>query len=289
MREIRLLQANNPEHESFRAATENLTLPMLVTGAMENWPARERWSLDYIADRNGDRPIPIEYYGKGGWFTPFTYVQMPMHEYVRHVRSGGDSTYYLVTELREAFPNLVDEVAVPNFIDTTDIVARTRQWTMFAGHETLTGMHYHQLDQAVLCQIRGTKRVLLYAPWQTRHVKPRPWYRKSNYSTIEHKGSHDMWEAFATNGGCPPPIDLTLHAGEMLFIPIHWWHVAGGLGESVSLTFFWRARLNEWFFPTPGITVMARKASQKPLGAAVRAAKAVRSLTGRRPRPYGTA
>ena len=288
MRRVELIEGQNPTFEGFRAASRNLSMPMLVTAAMESWPAFGRWDLDHIAERNGDRPISIEYYGAGGRFTPFTYVTMPMYKYVRHVRAGGEHTYYLVNELRESFPDLVDDVNVPEFINTPDIVSRTRQWTMFAGHETLTGMHYHQLDQAVLCQIHGTKRVLLYAPWQTKDVKPRPWYKKSNYSTIEHTSSRDMWEAFASKAGCPPPIDLTLRAGQMLFIPIHWWHVAGGLGESISLTFFWRARLNEWFFPTPGVTVLARKASQRPLNQAVRLAKNMAALAGHQPHPSST-
>ena len=255
---------------------------------MADWPALARWNLDYISEKSGSRNVPVEYYKTGDRCSDFEPITLTMREYVGHLRKGKEHNYYVAAQdIRKICPAIINEAPPPRFMQTENILTRETARALFAGLETMSPMHYHQLDQAVLCQVRGRKRLLLYPPSKTRDVKPHPWYARSNYSRIVHSGPHDMWEAFATKARSRPPIDITLEPGQMLFIPIHWWHVVGGFKECISLTFFWRAPLSQWFFPTPGLKVIARKASQKPLQHALAFAKrsGVLSLI---PRPTGS-
>ena len=55
------------------------------------------------------------------------------------------------------------------------------------------------------------------------------------------------------------PLDFDLLPGEMLYIPVHWWHVTEVNGFQISVTHFWKAKLQCWTFPTPGFHVVARE------------------------------
>lgn len=264
----------NPSPAEFERISKQSRIPVLITDAMTDWPAMQNWTLDYISERSGELKVPVEYYPSGDRYENFEAIAITMREYVRHLRDGKEKNYYVAArDIKEICPAIIEEAPSPRFLQTADIQSRETARALFAGLETMSPMHYHQLDQAVLCQIVGSKRLLLYPPAKTRDVKPHPWYSRSNYSRIAHTGPHDMWEAFATHARSRPAIDITLEPGQMLFIPIHWWHVVGGFDECISLTFFWRAPLREWFFPTPGWKVVARKLSQKPVGHAVAFAK----------------
>jgi lysine-specific demethylase 8 len=40
--------------------------------------------------------------------------------------------------------------------------------------------------------------------------------------------------------GSAPYFELTLHAGDMLYIPPRWWHYLRSLSTSFSVSFWWR-------------------------------------------------
>ena len=277
MREVRLERAQNPSIEEFVEISDNLRVPVLVKGAMEEWPALGSWSLDYVSRRCGDRLLNVEYYDDGDMCGPYQYRPMSLSDYVGCIRSGQGSHYYLAEHsVEEVFPEIVDEVGIPPFVNTESVVGRISTRAVFAGVNTITAMHYHDVDQAVLCQLHGTKRILFYAPWQTRDVRPRPWYAsRSRYSSIMAMRPNTMWDRFAEEARSEPALDVTLSPGDMLFIPIHWWHVAGGNEESISMTVFWRAYLREWFFPTPGVRVLGRQFTRAGFHAAMKVSSRV--------------
>ena len=55
-------------------------------------------------------------------------------------------------------------------------------------------------------------------------------------------------------------VEFTVHPGEILFIPVHWWHVTNVKGYQVSITYFWASDRKRWCFPSPGREVQAHEA-----------------------------
>jgi len=55
------------------------------------------------------------------------------------------------------------------------------------------------------------------------------------------------------------PLDFRLEPGEILFIPVHWWHLTNVEGYQVSVTQIWRASVRQWTFPQPGLQMAARE------------------------------
>jgi hypothetical protein len=55
-------------------------------------------------------------------------------------------------------------------------------------------------------------------------------------------------------------LEFTVRAGEILFIPVHWWHVTSVDTFQLSMTYFWRSDPSRWHYPQPGRRVRAREA-----------------------------
>ena len=117
-------------------------------------------------------------------------------------------------ELRRAFPSAT--------------VAQTFLW-MGRGGESVTGVHNDD-ENNVLCQIQGRKRVLLWPPSTRALLRPNGKYD----SGTECCDANPLKE----DDACPAPLVALLEPGDMLFIPIYWYHhvqsIAAEMPSSVS-------------------------------------------------------
>jgi hypothetical protein len=78
-----------------------------------------------------------------------------------------------------------------------------------------------------------------------------PLFSRVDYRTPDHERFPRFKRAI--------PLELILEPGEILFIPVHWWHVTSVSGITVSVTALWRARLSSYTFPAPGLQTCARE------------------------------
>ncbi|MEC8555554.1 MAG: cupin-like domain-containing protein [Planctomycetota bacterium] len=113
---------------------------------------------------------------------------------------------------------------------------------LFAGWDTFSTAHYHRYrTQALLAQLCGPKRVLLFPPSASRFLYLSPWYSvRSNHSRVPFDRQHvgNLLDDYPglSRASC---FLATLEPGQCLFIPDHWVHLVEGEGESLSLTIFW--------------------------------------------------
>jgi len=101
---------------------------------------------------------------------------------------------------------------------------------------SLTRLHYDSRDN-LLCQLVGTKRFLLYPPSQIRWLYTYGY--APTWSRVHDPRQPDL-DAFPLFGRASP-IELTLKAGEILYLPARWSHFVQN--PDVSLMFnFWTQR-----------------------------------------------
>ncbi|MES2019140.1 MAG: cupin-like domain-containing protein [Pseudomonadota bacterium] len=208
--------------------------PVIITGMLDHFAARSKWNLDYFAERFGERQVEVQF----GRATDPQYEmnsiahkrQIPFGEYVAMVRNCGSSNDFYMTanndsHNREALLELWDDVGtLPEYL-TDDSARRGFFWFGPAG--TVTPLH-HDLTNNFMAQIMGRKRVRLIAPCELAKL----YNARHCFTDIDAKAV-DL-KRFPAMVGVTIH-DCVLEAGEILFLPVGWWHHVEALDTSVTL------------------------------------------------------
>lgn len=214
--------------------------PVILTGEMAGWPALARWTPWYLAEVVGRRPI--EFQGDRDSEPGFEMFKdahrrsEPFDAFIARITQPGarnDSyvTAYNASRNAEALAPLWRDLGrLEKFLTPTPGDRDGMMWIGPAG--TVTPLH-HDLTNNFIAQVTGRKRVRLLPAsevgrlYNHRHVF-------SEISDLEDP---------AVDGTLYPRIDgarvygIELGPGEILFIPIGWWHQVKALDFSVSLTY----------------------------------------------------
>ncbi|MCJ1322155.1 hypothetical protein MMC15_007501 [Xylographa vitiligo] len=242
-------------------------LPVVITGAIEHWPARHErpWGdASYLLDRTlgGRRLVPVELgrsYTDDGWGQTIITFREFMDTYL--LDSSHDKIGYLAQhDLFAQIPALRHDISVPDFCYTdppppragTPLATKStprleepllNAWFGPAG--TISPLHtdpYHN----ILCQVVGQKYIRLYSPSQTKNLCPRAvedGIDMSNTSRVpvelvEMQLEDDPEGEFGLFRDAPY-VETILREGECLYIPVGWWHYVRSLTVSFSVSFWW--------------------------------------------------
>jgi Cupin-like domain len=221
--------------------------PVIISGAMEGWPARERWTNDYLTEKVGARTIQSWTKAHQGLSHPKKdpvragrRATMKLAEYIDLLAGGAISDgnlYAALLPIRTALPELWPDVRFPPFVDE----GKYRQVNFWFGPgNTFTHLHYDTANN-FLAQIRGRKQVILCPPSEITRLYPYPFsYWANRFSQV------DVLSPDLTRFPAWAHADhalLELGPGEMLFIPVFWWHAVSGIDQNIAINYWWRPRL----------------------------------------------
>ena len=235
--------------------------PVILTGVASAWPAVERWSPDYLREVAGESLVTVHFEEKGdfhNWYGAKRRVdlRMPLGEFVDLLTREPPERRYYMTEhdLRPVSEQLCADLDASAYVDRPSPF-------LFLGRDTKMPVHYHGTTEAILCQILGTKEVTLYSPAQWRLLYAHPWYTRRYYFGRVDPRNPDL-QRFPRFRKAKP-LTFTLHPGEILFIPVQWWHVTRCSGFQANCTFFWPSRQDRYTWPSPGLQVRAHNMLEK--------------------------
>lgn len=144
--------------------------------------------------------------------------------------SAGNDSYLVANNHFFRHPDvagLLDDVGrVPGYLNEHQRPSHTYLWFGAAG--TFTPLH-HDTMNVLFCQIHGRKRVLLINPDET------PWlYNEvAVYSEVRiEKPELARYPLFRHVA----PVEVLMNPGEVLFIPVGWWHCVQSLDTSISVS-----------------------------------------------------
>jgi len=255
----------SPTREEFEGYVE-ANRPVVMTDVSPHWGAMKKWNPDYLKSVAGDSEVTVHYDEDGDFTRWYLYPKqridrrIPFGEFIDILLDDPDERRYYMTEHEISWisKDLVGDV------DFSGLVDLEPPWEplLFVGRDTCMPLHYHGTTEALLCQMIGTKKITLYAPDQTPYLYARPWYRPAPlFSRVDGRslqmGSPDFekWPKLRR----ARPLQFTLYPGEILFIPVHWWHLTSVPDFQVSVTTFWKSKVRRWTFPSPGLQVFARE------------------------------
>jgi hypothetical protein len=236
-------RAEGLSREAFLDLYYAASRPLLVGGEMRDWPALQLWNPEYLAGKIGD--APIEY--QGGREANASYELdkerhrkvMPFDRFVRTIAAEPSNDAYLTAynsaRNAEALAPLTDDLGfLDKFLTRDSAFPHGMPWIGPA--ESFTPLH-HDLTNNFLCQLVGRKHVKLVPPSET----PKLYNDRHVFSAVGDLDAADLASRFPLAASARF-YDLVLQPGEILFIPVGWWHQVRALDFSVSMTctnFIW--------------------------------------------------
>ncbi|MGH7136354.1 MAG: cupin-like domain-containing protein, partial [Pirellulales bacterium] len=225
--------------------------PVVLEGLMDDWPAMRRWTPDYLKTLLGDEEVEIM---AGRADDPNYEINcqqhrrtVRFHEYVDMVHSGAQTNdYYLVANngfLKRPKPKqlLADVVMFEEYLDPRLVDGGVFFWYGPAG--TVTPLH-HDTSNIFMAQVRGRKRIRLISPNDVEFL-----YNDIGVFSPVDCDAADLarWPQFRK----AEVREVLLEPGEVLFIPVGWWHHVRALDVSITVSFtnFAFANHYEWSMP----------------------------------------
>ena len=251
--------------------------PIIITGALDQWPARNKnsWnSLSYLLSKTigGRRLVPVELgrsYVDEGWGQKIIPFKDFVQQYILlDTNSPARSTGYLAQHnLFTQIPSLRQDIAIPDYCYTSPPLPHhssplaekhsrmpeleeplLNAWFGPAG--TISPLHtdpYHN----ILSQVVGRKYIRLYAPRESEKLYARG--VEEGGVDMENTSEVDIgllcgWDGTEEEQDAAHQkfplfkhaqfVDCILEEGECLYIPVGWWHYVRSLGVSFSVSFW---------------------------------------------------
>ena len=261
---------------AFRSQFQRPGVPLVVRGFAREWPAMARWAdVAYFGDMCGHAPIASGDMSFRDYCRELARLERdtPAVEFGAMTDLGRDYYFSHNEELFYHCPALWEDVrgfriARAHASKPTTMLARLAR-LLIVQFEVLflpadfvwgdwvqavvwigppgstTKLHYDDDPLSLLVQIKGSKRIRIYSPDQSRLLYP-----QSTCPNLEEYGTR-----FSRFDGDPTAmtlvererfpnltaaqfLDVEIHPGDMIFIPSGWWHfvtVSPGSSTSVSV------------------------------------------------------
>jgi ribosomal protein L16 Arg81 hydroxylase len=235
-RPLRVGRVNAMSPEDFVQDFYSANRPVLLSGMMSDWSAPQKWTPDYLKAICGTEIVEI----MAARDTNALYEiddaphrkQVSFSQFVDMVNAGGRTNDYYLTARNNFFlrpgvqPLLNDFTVFSGFLKPG-----TDQGVFFwygpAG--TVTPLHHDEMN-IFMAQVTGRKRVILVPPNEVDLV----YNHRGVYSQVD-AGNPDY-------ARFPKYADASIHEvelgpGEVLFLPVGWWHYVQALDVSITITF----------------------------------------------------
>jgi hypothetical protein len=209
--------------------------PVVLRGLTDDWAARELWSPAWFAQRFGDAVVEVtsnrerdprfeENFGSHR-------QEMTMRAFIDRVTSETGNDVYLVARnrmlFREEFRELLGHYTAPaGILHGPSALETPAIWIGPKG--TVTPLH-HDATNILFGQMYGRKLVRLVSPFEIENL----YNYHACYSAVDLNAVD--YEAFPLMRGVPV-LETLLEPGDLLFLPLGWWHWVLSLDVSISLS-----------------------------------------------------
>ncbi|TDQ06604.1 cupin-like domain-containing protein [Pedobacter metabolipauper] len=234
--------------EDFEKHYLNTRRPLIIKNMSKNWPAYEKWNLDYMKTVVGDRSVPLYDSSKADPSKPInaSAAEMKFADYIELIRNTPtDLRIFLFDPIKHA-PDLLADYKAPKelmggFLDSYPNM-------FFGGKGSVTFLHY-DIDLAHIfhTHFNGRKHVILFEnKWKERLYQiPYATYALEDYDV--EQPDFDQFPALKGVKG----VEAFLEHGDTLFMPTGYWHWMKYLDGSFSISL--RAWDKSWAVKTKSL------------------------------------
>jgi LPS sulfotransferase NodH len=228
---------SNLSRDEFRDRYYAANRPVIMQGLLTRWRALRLWTPDYLKNMGGDELVEVMT-GRDADPGHETNTAGHRHEmrfadYIDMVYSGRvTNDYYMVANnaFLQSQPgqHLLDDLAsLPDYLNPRTAEGHRFLWFGPAG--TVTRLH-HDTSNILMAQLLGRKRFRLLPPSQWQYL-----YNSTGvFSDVDCEqpdlGRYPRFRHATIT-------EFVLEAGEVLFMPVGWWHHVRALEVSMTVSF----------------------------------------------------
>ncbi len=195
-------------------------IPVVIEKFIEDWPAYNKWSLEYMKEVAGDKTVPlyddrpVDY--KEGFNEP--HATMKMHEYIDLLRKEPTRYRIFLWNILKEVPKLQNDFSYPDFGLK---LMKGLPMLFFGGEDSYTFMHY-DIDLANIFHFHfeGKKQCILFDQKQSKYLYKIPNSLITREDIDFSNPDFDKWPALQKAKGYV----ANLEHGNVLYMPEGYWH-----------------------------------------------------------------
>lgn len=222
--------------------------PIIITDCNLG-PCTTLWTLDYLASKIvPSRPVTIHtsttrhlsFRSKAS--KNFIYETQPFSQFIHDAAAGNQVYLRSISSTQPSklpanfdcdFPEIASDFVFPDAMAFAK--KKLHSSVLRISGDVNMWLHYDVMDN-ILCQIQGSKRVILFPPSDVGKLGFAPGETTSGVDVFDSNGVEGL--------GDTHPLEAELKEGEVMFIPACWPHAtapASGGGLSVAVNVFFRS------------------------------------------------
>lgn len=207
--------------------------PVVLLDLTAPWPARRKWSVEYLDAVAGHREISLydSRPARDRRHQHAAAARMRLGEYLERLRGGEKDLRIFFLRVVDELPELVPDFGYPELGGRW---VKKLSVLFMAGRGARVQMHFDiDLAEVLLCHFGGRKRVILFAPEETPYLYRVPFSFSSRFDVAPEAPDYGRFPALARARGTI----AELGHGDALYIPAGYWHyvVYDDIGFSLSL------------------------------------------------------
>ncbi|MCC6815438.1 MAG: cupin-like domain-containing protein [Saprospiraceae bacterium] len=204
--------------ERFKAEYLSLKKPVVFTDLIDSWPAKNKWTWDYLIQNFGEVMVPVAdpSFSKAGKNYLNASLKMKFGEYLQLIREKPVDLRIFLFNILKNIPELAEDIRpltiMDGFLDDYPFM-------FFGGKGSYTKIHYDiDCSNVFLTQFLTRKRVLLFNQNQSKFLHHLPFTVACEVDMIDP--DENKFPSLRQIEG----YETTLTHGETLFIPSEVWH-----------------------------------------------------------------
>lgn len=207
--------------------------PLIIKGLTNSWPAREKWTPEYLKEMVGSKVVPLYDNSKADPSKPINAraAEMPFDEYIDLIKSKPTELRIFFFNIFKQAPQLLEDIVIPK--DLMGGFIESMPAMFFGGSNSVTFLHYDiDLPHIFHTHFGGRKHVILFEnKWKRRlYCLPNATYALEDYDVL----NPDIEKFPALNG--VQGTEAFLEHGDTLFMPTGYWHWMKYIDGSYSLS-----------------------------------------------------
>jgi len=204
--------------------------PCLVKGAVSHWPAVQKWRDKhhwFSVCKNFE--LKVFPHSNHNNFNVYKGEKMRFHDAIERLFDNRDHTFSIPTDEikpKGNFEGVLKDIAGFKFFPSPPMPREYYRSRAFIYRRAATAWHYHGIDETLMCQVKGTKRVAVLPPDIPTPKKVMYYLQNELYMEgVKLDPNLDL-----------KPMIADVEEGDALYIPPYWFHAVVPLGGEIGFT-----------------------------------------------------